>query len=164
MIAQSGNRVELNTDAAVNRKNQRLIATSLAYFAKHRHEIQLRLNELDREWDVERVLETGSASLTLLGLVGGITSSRKWYVLALVVQGFFLHHALQGWCPTLPLLRNLGVRTRSEIDQERAALKALRGDYDHLPNNPDTAARPQGDNGGGQGSRKLQPQTAPHSL
>lgn len=33
-----------------------------------------------------------------------------------------LQHGLQGWCPPLPVLRRLGVRTRGEIDREKYAL------------------------------------------
>jgi hypothetical protein len=51
-------------------------------------------------------------------------------VLTLAVLGFLLQHAVQGWCPPLALLRRLGVRTRREIDAEKYALKALRGDFD----------------------------------
>src|SRR5690348_10746194 len=37
--------------------------------------------------------------------------------------------ALQGWCPPVPFFRSRGVRTAYEINQERYALKALRGDF-----------------------------------
>ena len=46
------------------------------------------------------------------------------------VAAFLLQHALQGWCPPLPVFRWYGVRTQSEIEQERYALKAIRGDFD----------------------------------
>jgi hypothetical protein len=49
------------------------------------------------------------------------------------VATFLLQHALQGWCPPVPLFRSLGVRTASEIDEERYALKALRGDFEDVP-------------------------------
>ena len=45
------------------------------------------------------------------------------------MTGFLLQHALQGWCPPVPVFRRLGVRTTAEIDRERYALKALRGDF-----------------------------------
>jgi hypothetical protein len=38
-------------------------------------------------------------------------------------------HGTQGWYPMLPLFRRLGGRTRQEIDRERYAVKALRGDF-----------------------------------
>jgi hypothetical protein len=44
--------------------------------------------------------------------------------------GFFLlQHALQGWCPPLPIIRALGVRTAEEISAEKAVLKRMRGDF-----------------------------------
>ena len=38
-------------------------------------------------------------------------------------------NALRGWCPPVPVLRRFGVRTGREIEQERYALKILRGDF-----------------------------------
>jgi hypothetical protein len=69
----------------------------------------------------------------LTGLVLAVTASRKWLLLPAVVQTFFLQHAVQGWCPPLPVLRRLGVRTAGEINEERYALKALRGDFRYTP-------------------------------
>jgi hypothetical protein len=43
-----------------------------------------------------------------------------------------LQHAVQGWCPPIPILRRLGFRTADEINRERYALKALRGDFDSI--------------------------------
>ncbi len=49
-----------------------------------------------------------------------------------MVGGFLLQHAVQGWCPPLPVFRQMGVRTQTEIDEKRAALKALRGDFQNV--------------------------------
>jgi hypothetical protein len=38
--------------------------------------------------------------------------------------------AVEGWCPPVPILRRLGFRTSYEIEEERQALKALRGDFE----------------------------------
>jgi hypothetical protein len=38
-----------------------------------------------------------------------------------------MQHALQGWCPLLPLLRSVGFRTQYEIERERCALLAISG-------------------------------------
>jgi hypothetical protein len=38
-------------------------------------------------------------------------------------------HAAAGPYPLLPLFGRLGVRTRDEIDKEKYALKAMRGDF-----------------------------------
>jgi hypothetical protein len=69
----------------------------------------------------------------LTGLALGFFSDRRWFLLSGAVLAFLAQHAVQGWCPPLAALRRMGVRTRREIDQERYALKALRGDFSGLP-------------------------------
>lgn len=95
--------------------------------------ISARIAELDREWDIERYLETLAPSLALTGIALSLLGGRKWLLLPATVLGFFLQHAIQGWCPPLAVLRRRGVRTRREIEEERYALKALRGDFAGLP-------------------------------
>jgi len=92
--------------------------------------ISRRLEQLDREWDIERILETNASSLVLTGMVLGLFVNRKWLALPVVVSGFLLQHAIQGWCPPVTVLRSKGVRTRKEIERERYGLKLLRGDFD----------------------------------
>ena len=81
--------------------------------------------------NVERIAAAGRGAITrrLLGLTLGVTTNRRWLLVPIVVQSFFLQHALQGWCPPIPVLRRLGMRTAQEIARERYALKALRGDF-----------------------------------
>jgi hypothetical protein len=33
------------------------------------------------------------------------------------------------WCPPIPIFCRFGIRTQTEIEQERYALQALRGDF-----------------------------------
>jgi hypothetical protein len=94
--------------------------------------ISRRIDELDREWSVERWLETNASALAFSGTLLGLTVNRKWLAVPLIVTGFLFQHAVQGWCPPLPILRQMGVRTRSEIDREKFALKALRGDFQDI--------------------------------
>src|SRR5438105_1975882 len=91
--------------------------------------IARRLEGLDREWDIERTLEANASSLVLVGSALGALVDRRFFLLPAVVSGFLLQHALQGWCPPVPLFRHLGFRTQKEIEQERYALKTLRGDF-----------------------------------
>ena len=79
------------------------------------------------------MLETMAPSFTLVGLMLGATVNKKWLVLPAVVNAFFLQHAIQGWCPPLPVLRRLGFRTVQEIENERFTLKVLRGDFRNVP-------------------------------
>jgi hypothetical protein len=87
----------------------------------------------EREWDVERVLQANASTLVLLGLVLGAKVDRRFLLLPTAVLGFFGLHALQGWCPPVPILRRRGIRTAREIERERYAIKALRGDFDNVP-------------------------------
>lgn len=91
-------------------------------------EITQRLRELDKEWDIERVLEANAATLALVGQLLS-PRSRLWRAVTVIVPAFLLQHAIQGWCPPIAIFRRLGIRTRREIDAERTALKALRGDF-----------------------------------
>lgn len=88
-----------------------------------------RLEELDREWDIERTLQTGAPLQILLGLALGTWLDRRWYIWSAVVAGFVLMFALAGWAPPVPILRRLGFRTQAEIEEERDALRLLRGDF-----------------------------------
>jgi len=92
-------------------------------------EIPALLKRMDREWDVERTLEANAASIAFIGVVLGALVSAWFLILPAIVTAFLLQHALQGWCPPLPLFRAMGVRTSTEINRERVALKALRGDF-----------------------------------
>lgn len=83
-----------------------------------------RIEELDREWDVERILEANAATLALAGALLSTRNSR-WLFLPAVATAFLLQQALQGWSPPLPLLRRLGFRTRGEIDEEKFAFKSI---------------------------------------
>ncbi|CAA9891692.1 conserved hypothetical protein [Candidatus Methylobacter favarea] len=123
--SSSLDRVRRSTAAHVNEEiDYQTDANIQRYKGKSKSEILERINMLDKEWDVERVLEVNASTLALTGLALGLTTNRKWFLLPAIVLPFLLQHGLQGWCPPLPILRRLGVRTRGEIDREKYALKA----------------------------------------
>jgi hypothetical protein len=127
-------RVEQHTDEAANERIGRRTAQSISSVGRQgRDVISRRLEELDQEWDMERTLEANAASMALLGLGLGALVSRRFFMLPGVVAGFLLQHAVQGWCPPVPVFRRLGFRTAREIASERYALKAIRGDFGDLP-------------------------------
>jgi hypothetical protein len=133
MLPSTVERVPDNTTPEVNREIARQAENNVTAYARAGDEaIGRRLQELDREWDIERTLEANAASVALLGLGLGSMVDRRFYMLPAVVAGFLLQHALQGWCPPVPVFRRLGYRTQPEIEQERYALKALRGDFSEL--------------------------------
>ena len=138
--APSSTRVERNTDPAINQRIRARTDLVLARLeASGPAEVDVRLDQLNREWDIERVLQTNASALVLLGIALGVTVDRRFLILSGAVLALFAQHALQGWCPPVPVLRRLGVRTAREIERERYAIKALRGDFDRLP--PVTADR-----------------------
>jgi hypothetical protein len=130
--AIKSDRVFQHSPAKVNEKIIRQIEMSVSYYSGHSDKIESRLDELNKEWDIERLLETSASVLSLFGLIIGIFGKRSWLMLPLVVTGFLLQHALKGWCPPIELFRRIGFRTKEEISRERNALKALRGDFDAL--------------------------------
>jgi hypothetical protein len=128
-MISSANRVSSNTAAGVNLRIQREMEDRLAYFSSHHDQIDDRLMELDEEWDIERTIEANASTLALAGTVLGATVDKRWLWLPALVTGFLFQHAVQGWCPPVPILRRLGFRTADEINRERYALKAIRGDF-----------------------------------
>lgn len=137
MIAISASRVPEQTAEHVNAKIRRQMEERVARCAAQGPvAIDRRLRELDHEWDIERLLEANASSASLLGLTLGAAVDRRWYLLSAAVAAFLFQHAVQGWCPPVPVLRRLGFRTVREIDHERFALKALRGDFEDLPSRP----------------------------
>ena len=129
--SQSGDspdRVRRSTAAHVNATIDRATDANIRRYAgAGREAITRRIDALDREWDIERALEVNASTLALTGLALAATADRRWIVLPAVVLGFLLQHGVQGWCPPLPLLRRLGLRTGGEIDREKYALKARLG-------------------------------------
>lgn len=92
----------------------------------------LRLSELDREISQERAFMTGAGTVVWLGFLLGRFVNRRAYRVSAIAGSFLLLYALIGWAPPVVLLRRLGFRTARQIDLERMALKALRGDFDHV--------------------------------
>src|SRR5690606_17695499 len=128
-LKPSTDRVRRHTAPSAGEKIDEKTRDNVRDHAHDREEISRRLAELEREWDVERTLEANASTLALTGAVLGTTVDKKWFWLTGGVLGFLFQHATSGWCPPLPVLRKLGIRTQSEIDQERFALKAVRGDF-----------------------------------
>jgi hypothetical protein len=119
-------RVRANTAGDINwRIDQRIEENVRLYSNRPPAEISRRIWELEREWDIERVLQTMAASFSLTGIALSLTVDRRWILFPGLVLSFLLLHAFQGWCPPVPLLRRLGVRTQEEIDRELYALRGL---------------------------------------
>jgi hypothetical protein len=142
LIPPTTSRVQDNTPDALNMEIEDQTLKDLArMMGQGPDAIAQRLKELDREWDIERALEAHAAAVALIGLVLGFKANRKWFMLPVAVAGFLLQHAIQGWCPPMPLMRKLGFRTATEINAEKTALRILQGDFGALADLPLDALR-----------------------
>jgi hypothetical protein len=124
-------RVRANTHPAVNARIDQQARMRIEESAADR-DVTGRLAELGREWDFERIIETEAAATALLGLALGVAVNRRFLFVPAVATAMMLVHAIHGWYPLLPILRRMGIRTQDEIERERYALKALRGDFRDL--------------------------------
>ncbi len=137
VIPPTAYRVTRHTPGQVRERIRLCTVENIARSISSPETIDSRLKALDREWDIERVLELNASLLALTGVVLGRFVNRKWLYLSMGVTGFLAQHAVQGWCPPVPVLRRLGVRTCREIEQERNALKMIRGDTTYVPESID---------------------------
>lgn len=129
MLPSTVDRVPRHTADHINQRIRERTRQMVARAAAGGPEkIKQRLAVLDREWDIERVLEANAASVVLIGSALGAGVDRRFFALPAFVAAFLLQHALQGWCPPLPLFRRLGVRTAAEIEDERRALLAIQAE------------------------------------
>jgi hypothetical protein len=127
MLPSTVDRVPQHTAAHVNERIRDRMHENVARAMNGGpQEVDRRLAALDREWDIERLLEANAATVVLASYALGHSVDRRFLYLPFVVGGFLLLHVLEGWCPPLPLFRRLGVRTASEIDEERRMLLVMR--------------------------------------
>jgi hypothetical protein len=160
-LDSQGDRVREHTSQRVNQRITRGINDNVERAVRGgRDAIIRRLAELDHEWDVDRALMANFALLGGAAYAAGLERysqspllgrKRKGLLYLVGAQmGFLLLHATVGWCPPLPLFRRLGVRTKAEIEVERAALVASLEDEQrrrlpdaHVEQAPNSAAAPQ---------------------
>ncbi|MGH7831886.1 MAG: hypothetical protein ACREP8_17120, partial [Candidatus Binatia bacterium] len=66
---RAADRVRAVTADYVNQRIDEKIAGDVRYYSgRTRAEVTCRISELQQEWDIERVLQLGAASLSLTGL------------------------------------------------------------------------------------------------
>ena len=133
IVAPTTTRVSSHTPDHLNQRIRERSREHIENCAAYPDRIEARLLTLDREWDIERMLEANASSLVVVGTALGYLVSTWFYWLPLLVGSFLLQHAIQGWCPPIRLFRRMGFRTHAEIATEYYTLRALQGDFDELP-------------------------------
>jgi hypothetical protein len=131
----SSDAVRTHTPPGVNRRIDAHVEACVRSMAERgdRAEMSRYLKRLEREWDLNRAVTVGTSALAVLGLLLGRRDGGRWRMLSGVAMGLQLQHGLLGFSPLSAVLRELGVRTRREIDLEKFAIKALRGDFERIP-------------------------------
>ncbi|MFW5775140.1 MAG: hypothetical protein ACOCW2_02525 [Chitinivibrionales bacterium] len=119
-------------ETEVDEQMRRQLRENINYYAKYPDQIDTRLLELDREWDIDQMLETHFSTVSLTGLIMGGLGKRGWFLLPIIAGTILLQHAFRGWSPPVEFYRRFGVRSKREIMREHYALRALRGDFDPL--------------------------------
>lgn len=95
--------------------------------------IDARLADIEREWSAGRVTKAVIGVLLVTGLA--LTAAlNPWWLILPAVGGVFLLQYLFGRTSWLGrVFQEMGFRSGAEIEQEKLALKTLRGDFRHLP-------------------------------
>ena len=123
-----------HTSPGVNKRIDSKVQSCVHHLAQQDpHAIGLYLVELEREWDLNRVLTVGVSGVALAGSLVALSGGRASRWVAALSSGALLVHGLLGFGPLAALARAAGVRTRKEIDLEKFALKGLRGDFSRIP-------------------------------
>jgi hypothetical protein len=131
-LKKAKDQIRESTSQVFNETIDEKLARKLKLFSNRSpEEISREIDKLENEWDIERVLELSAAGFSILGLIAGRRSSR-WLFFSGMIASFLAQQSIQRWSPPLPLLRSFGLRTRKEIEKEKYALKAIRGDFDRM--------------------------------
>jgi hypothetical protein len=128
-------RVRDHSAQVVNRRIVRAIEGSVERCIREgRDAVLQRLGELDREWDIDRVLMANFAVVGGAAYLVGLDRyahrplfrpRRKGWLYFLGTQiAFLFTHAAVGWCPPVVVWRRLGIRTKAEIAVERTLLQS----------------------------------------
>jgi hypothetical protein len=127
--------VRTHAPGGVNKRIDERVERCVRHMAaQERSEISRYLGRLEREWDSTRAVLVAGSVLAVVGLWLARRDGGRWRILSGVAAGLMLQHGLLGFGPLAELVRALGgVRTRREIDLEKFALKALRGDFERIP-------------------------------
>src|SRR5215211_6185182 len=95
--------------------------------------IDARLAELERECSAGRVAKAALGVVIVAGSVLAAVHSPWWLILPAVAAVFLIQYMFTRSSWMTGVFHEAGFRTGSEIEQEKFALKALRGDFKHVP-------------------------------
>lgn len=88
-----------------------------------------RIRQLDREAEAECTVVSVLSGLGAFGLLMGLLGGRTFRLLAWISLPLLFAFSMGKWAPDAGVISRWGLRSRKEIEEERYALKALRGDF-----------------------------------
>lgn len=131
-MERSADRARRHTARSVLRRIDEDTLDHLMEVAQKPETASRRLEALDREWDIDRTIEAEAATMGLIGLALGAFVRPAFLAMPATVGAAVFLFGTRGIYPLLPIFRRLGIRTAREIERERYAVKALRGDFDSM--------------------------------
>lgn len=108
------------------------IQENLNYYYNNQQAIDYRLFELDQELDVETYMQMQTSALSISGVILSLTNGKKWLLLPLLSSVIQLANLFKKEELYKLISTRLNIRTRDEIEKEKYALKAIRGDFKYL--------------------------------
>lgn len=92
-----------------------------------------RLAQLDGEWSAGRVAKCILSVMILVGTILTLTLNWWWVVLPAAAGLLLLQYMFTSSAWMARVMQEAGFRTKAEIEQEKFALRTLRGDFRNLP-------------------------------
>lgn len=117
---ENSNVIDLSTQENIN------------LYYHNKNQIDFRLQQLEKETDIEKIFRLRDVIFIFGGIALCFFYSNMWWLLLPLYSALSIFiHVFRGSRYGTWLLQRMGFRTRKEIDKEKYALKALRGDF-HL--------------------------------
>jgi hypothetical protein len=118
-----------------------------------------RLAELDREWTAGRMTKAAMGVVIVCGLA--LSPLNPWWLILPAIGGLILLSYLFERTSWLGIVfHEMGYRSGFEVDQEKMALKVLRGDFRALPTLHDIESQDDISRLEGEGGIAVDPETA----
>ena len=100
-----------------------------------------RLCQLENEWSAGRATKVTLAFVILAGIAMRMAFGAWWVILPIAGGLFLFQYAFSRTSWLGNMFREIGFRSGAKIEEEKFALKTLRGDFRHLPTVHDIEAK-----------------------
>lgn len=95
--------------------------------------IDQRLDELESEWTAGRAVKATTGVCLIAGVALAALVNPWWLILPMVAGAALIHYMFYRRSWLAQIFTQMGLRSGTEIENERIALRVLRGDFQQLP-------------------------------